>query len=72
MQIELTFDQILTVVKQLPNKQKIKLSKELEKDAIDSKLSRLLKLFKTEKLDDETINAEIEIVRQNLYDDQKR
>jgi len=49
LQIDLTFDQILSLVKQLPNKQKIKLSKELEKEAIDSKLTRLLETFKTDE-----------------------
>lgn len=34
LQIDLTFEQILSLVKQLPKKQKIKLSKELEKEAI--------------------------------------
>jgi hypothetical protein len=39
LQIDLTFEQILSMVKQLPRQQKIKLTKELEKEAIDSKLS---------------------------------
>ncbi len=72
LQIDLSFDQILSVVKQLPRKQKIKLTKELEKEAIDSKLSRLLKTFKTKDLDLRTINEEVEIVRQEIYDKQKR
>ncbi len=71
LQIDLTFDQILSLVKQLPNKQKIKLSKELEKEAIDSKLTRLLKNFKTDELDLKTIDEEVEIVRQEIYDKQK-
>jgi hypothetical protein len=37
----------MQVVKQLPANEKIKLSRELEKDAVDSKLTRLLKSFKT-------------------------
>ena len=52
--------------------QKIKLTKELEKEAIDTKLSRLLKTFKTKDLDLKTINKEVEIVRQEIYDKQKR
>ncbi|HET8860543.1 type II toxin-antitoxin system VapB15 family antitoxin [Marivirga sp.] len=63
LQIDLTFDQILSLVKQLPKKQKIKLSKELEKEAIDSKLTRLLETFKTDELDLKTIDEEVEIVR---------
>lgn len=72
LQIDLSFDQILSVVKQLPRQQKIKLSRELEKDAIDTRLSRLLKTFKTTTLDLKIINEEVEIVRQELYDKKKR
>lgn len=71
MQIDLTFDQILSMVKQLPRQQKIKLSKELEKEAIDSKLTRLLNSFRTKELDLKTINSEVETVRQEIYAKQK-
>ncbi|HMU98388.1 MAG TPA: hypothetical protein PLC61_08935 [Chitinophagales bacterium] len=71
LQIDITFDQILSMVKQLPRQQKIKLSKELEKEAIDSKLTRLLKSFRTKELDLKTINSEVETVRQEIYAKQK-
>ncbi|MFZ4543015.1 MAG: type II toxin-antitoxin system VapB15 family antitoxin [Saprospiraceae bacterium] len=71
LQINLTYDQILSVVKQLPTQQKIKLSQELEKEAIDSKLSRLLKTFRTKDLDLKTITEEVESVRQEIYEKQK-
>lgn len=41
LHIDLTFDQVLDMVKQLPLQQKIRLSKELEKETIDSMLTRL-------------------------------
>jgi hypothetical protein len=72
LQIDLTFDQILSIVKQLPREQKLELTKELEKEAIDSKLSILLKTFRTKDLDLKTINEEVERVRQEIYDNQKR
>ncbi|MEO8961192.1 MAG: hypothetical protein ABI325_04880 [Ginsengibacter sp.] len=72
LQIDLTFDQILALVKQLPNQQKIKLTKVLEKEVIDSKLSKLLKTFKSKELSLKTINEEVEIVRQEIYEKQKR
>lgn len=72
LEIDLSFDQILSVVRQLPRQQKIKLTKELEKEAIESRLSRLLKTFKTQDLDLKVINEEVEIVRQQIYDKQKR
>ena len=72
LQIDLTFQQILSLVKQLPRQQKIKLTKELEKEAIDTKLSRLIKTFRTNEPDLDTITEEAESVRQEIYDKQKR
>ena len=65
--IDLGFDQILHLVKQLSKKEKIRLSKALEKEIIDVKLTSLLKAFKTDDLDRETIDNEVEIVRTELY-----
>lgn len=70
-QSEITFDQLLSLVKKLPIQQKLKLTQELEKEAIDSKLSKLLKIFKTDELSLDVVNDEVEIVRQQFYDDQK-
>jgi hypothetical protein len=70
LQLEVTFDQLLSMVRQLTKKQK--LSKELEKEVIDNKLNRLLKSFKTNELDVKTITEEAELVRQEIYDKQKR
>lgn len=72
LQIDLTFEQILSIVKQLPRQQKLKLTKELEKEVIETKLSRLLKTFRTKDLDLKTITEEVEIVRQENYDKQER
>lgn len=71
MQIDITFEQILSMVKQLPRHQKIELTKELEKQAIETELSRLLKTFRTNDLDLETITKEVESVRQEIYEKQK-
>jgi len=71
LQVDITFEQILSMVKQLPRQQKLKLTKELEKEVIDSRLSRLLKTFRTPKLDLKTITEEVESVRQGIYDKQK-
>ena len=70
--IDITFDQIMSLVRQLPRKEKIRLTKELEKEMIDSKLSQLLKVFKTDDLDMDTITEEVEKVRQEIYDQQKQ
>ena len=68
--IDLTFDQILSIVKQLPSQQKLELSKELESEFINSKLSELLNAFETDDLDINTITKEVESVRQKIHDQQ--
>lgn len=55
----------------IASERKRRLTQELEKEAIDSKLSRLLKTFKTKDLDMKTITEEVESVRQDIYDGQK-
>ena len=64
--IDLEFDQILGLVRQLSKKEKIRLSKELERDIIDTKLTALLKAFKTDDLDQDTINKEGNCRHQSL------
>lgn len=65
--IDLEFSQILDLVRQLPKKEKIRLSKELEKEIIGAKLTSLLKAFRTDVLDQSTIDKEVEVVRAELY-----
>ncbi len=71
IQLDVTYDQVLSLVRKLPTRQKIRLSKDLEKEGIDSKLSEILKSFKTKELSLETINRETEIVRQKFYERKK-
>jgi predicted DNA-binding protein YlxM (UPF0122 family) len=71
LQVDITYEQVLNLVRQLPTKEKIRLTKDLEKEAIDSKLSGLLKMFRTQELSLKTINEEVEIVRQQMYEKQK-
>jgi hypothetical protein len=65
--VQLKYSQIVQIVRQLPINEKIKLSKELEKDAVNSTLSRLLKSFKTSDLTEDVIAKESDIVRKSLY-----
>ena len=69
-QLTLNFDQILDLVKQLPESDKIKLSKELEKETLNQKLTQLLETFKTDELYLETITEEVEEVRAEIYGQQ--
>jgi hypothetical protein len=65
--IDLGFNQILDLVRQLPKKEKMRLSKELEREVVDAKLTALLKAFKTDDLDQKAIDKEVEFVRTELY-----
>jgi hypothetical protein len=71
VQIDLSFKQILSVVKKLSQQQKLELSRELEKELIDSKFSKLMSAFKTDAISEEDINAEVEIVRASRYEKRK-
>jgi hypothetical protein len=65
--ISLNYNQVLDLVRQLPKKDKARLSKELAKDAIDTRLTRLLNSFSTDEITDEMINQEVEKVRAEIY-----
>ena len=65
--LQLNFRQVVQIVKQLSLDDKIKLSKELEREAINSKLTKLLKSFKTNELTEDIILEECEAVREKLY-----
>ncbi len=67
LQIDITFEQILELVKKLPKKEKLKLSEELEKDAISTKLTALIKTFQTDEVSEETILKETEAVRNQIH-----
>ena len=65
--ISLNYSQIFDLVRQLPMNQKIRLTQELAKETLDIKLSELLSIFKTDELDEDIINNELDIVRAELY-----
>jgi hypothetical protein len=70
--MDLGFNQVLSLVRQLPKKDKIRLSSELEKEAIDSKLGELLRAFKTDDLPMDTITEGVEQVRSAIYARKRR
>lgn len=59
-QLSLNFEQVLTLVKQLPEPEKLQLSQELARELLDSKLTALLESFKTDELSLDTITQEEE------------
>ncbi len=64
--ISLSYNQVLELVKQLPKKDKARLSKELAKEAIDTRLTRLLNSFSANELTENMINKEVEKVRAEI------
>jgi hypothetical protein len=66
-QLSLNFEQILTLVKQLPDAEKLRLSQELEKDIRDRTITQLLESFQTDEISLETISQEVETVRAEFY-----
>ncbi|MEA5129327.1 MAG: hypothetical protein VB074_14195 [Proteiniphilum sp.] len=70
IQLEVTFDQVLSLVRRLPKKDKIRLTKELEKDVVNTKLTKLLKTFNANDLELSDIDSEVEDVRQEIYEKQ--
>ena len=66
-QLSLSFEQVLSLVKQLPEADKLKLSEALSKELLDSKLTHLLQSFKTDEISLEEITQEVETVRIEIY-----
>lgn len=65
--IPVNYSQVLKLVKQLSPQDKIKLSKELAKETVETRLNRLLVSFKTNELDENSINEEVEKVRAEIH-----
>ncbi|WP_347178934.1 type II toxin-antitoxin system VapB15 family antitoxin [Roseofilum capinflatum] len=68
--LSLNFEQVLTLVKQLPEPEKLQLSQALARELLDSKLTTLLESFKTDELSLDTITQEVEAVRSEIYTQQ--
>ena len=69
--IDINYDQVLTIVKSLPMEEKVMLSHELEKEGIKNRLLSLVNSFATDELSEDDITKETETVRQSNYDKKK-
>lgn len=65
--MNLKFEQVLDLVRQLSPKEKVKLSNELEKDVKEKRLTSLMEAFDNPELSEEIILEEVEAVRTELY-----
>jgi hypothetical protein len=66
-QLSLNFEQILTLIKQLSDSEKLILSQELEKERRNYALTQFIESFQTDELSLDTISTEVNIVRAELY-----
>jgi hypothetical protein len=66
-QLPLDFEQILTLVRQLPPVEKEQIRQELEKANREQKLNSFLADFHTDEISIEEITAEVEAVRSDIY-----
>ena len=65
--IPANYSQVLKLVKQLSSRDKIRLSKELAKETVETRLNRLLESFRTDELSEDTITEEVEKVRAEIH-----
>lgn len=72
LKVTLTIDQILDLIRQLPTADKIKVGKELEKELIESRLTKLLEAFETDEISEEDIGDAVEEVREERYKKYRR
>jgi hypothetical protein len=66
-QLPLDFEQILTLVRQLPPLEKEQIRQELEKANREQKLNSFLTDFHTDEISLADITAEVEAVRSDIY-----
>ena len=71
-QISLSFSQIKELVKQLSNKDKLSLSRDLEVEIKEETLTQLLESFKSEEISQKEIDLEVESVRAEIYAKSKK
>lgn len=69
--LPLNFKQVLALVQQLSEDEKLMLSRELEKDSREKKLTQLLEAFQTDELSLKTIDEEVEAVRTEMYEERR-
>ncbi len=68
LNIRLNYRQILELARQLSDEDKLQLNRELAAEARRIELQSLLKVFKNDEISLEEITAEVEQVRQAIYE----
>ena len=70
--LNLNYNQILSLVKQLPTRMQLRLGRILTKDDTEAELEHFLETFKTDELSEEDILAEVKQVRKERYARRKK
>ena len=65
--LNLSYSQILGLVKQLPPRAQLRLGRVLTKEATQAELEHFLNVFKTDELSEEDVLAEVKQVRKERY-----
>jgi len=71
LSLKLEFEQVLELVQQLSQEEKIKLIESLEKNTLNVKLTSFLNIFKNDEISLDIINEEVETVRAEIYEKQQ-
>ena len=71
MNLQLNFDQVLSLAMQLPESARLALSRELARSSRVMKLRQIRELFKCDEISEEEIRQECEAVRKEMYESQK-
>lgn len=70
--LNLSYNQILGLVKQLPLRSRLKLGKELTKEATETELKHFLDAFRTDEISEEDILSEVKQVRKERYEKRQK
>lgn len=65
--IDISYNQILTLLQQLPVRSQLKIGKALTRNNIRTEMNHFLETFQTDELSEEEILAEVKAVRRERY-----
>lgn len=72
LNVNLNYEQILNLVRQLPIRTRLKLGKALTKEATKAELQHFLDVFRTDEITEEDILAEVKAIREERNEKQQQ
>lgn len=69
LNLQFTYAQLLSLALQLAKEDRYRLCRDLTREERSESLKALRDVFRTDELDEETIKAECEAVRQEMYEE---